>query len=461
MRDWMNRLAILCSILALVFAALFVADLQGYFNLVHQPIAELRTSAGTVRRLGKNQLTWDRAQGGSFFALGDTISTGEDSKAKLVFVSGGELEIGAGAMVVLAGDTEELKLNFVSGAGKVRVAKEATSKISVARVTKASMEKVAEKAAAKARNAKPSAPVVATKPIVMAKSSGNSGKVEIQPSMRNVAGGTQEVSGADELARMVGGQSEKVQVGEGLEKRPGIQIAEAETSEPVEAAESRIEVSVEDIPVDQELQKRAAQAVAAKTLDRIEKPVPDSSKDKSKTPAAAAPASAQAKAKAEPEKKVESEKKPDPEAPVVSVIQEKALRNPNSGLALKSEIVSVAKLPPIPQLKFPLEDAVIDLADGKAAPKLEWDVKLEESANEKPTGYEVVLRPADGKGSEKVLKVDQKTLPLHQLGKGKYLWSVRAVASNGKRGPASTARWLEVKVPAKINKPVILPVQVE
>src|SRR6516162_6005428 len=114
----MNQIAFLFLFMALVFGGLFTADLQGYFNVAERPVAVLKTSNGTVRRLAKEQLTWDRAQSGTLFGAGDTISTGESARAKLVFYAGGELELDAGAMVVLGDDLQELKLNFVSGTGK-------------------------------------------------------------------------------------------------------------------------------------------------------------------------------------------------------------------------------------------------------------------------------------------------------------------------------------------------------
>lgn len=125
----------LFGVLSVGFAALFVADLRGYFNVASDPIAILQESGGTVRRLGNHQLTWDRAATGTLFGSGDTLSTGEGATARIQFYAGGELILEPGAMVVLGGSVEELKLNFVSGAGKVRVAREAQKKIQVSRGT--------------------------------------------------------------------------------------------------------------------------------------------------------------------------------------------------------------------------------------------------------------------------------------------------------------------------------------
>ncbi len=128
----MNRL-ILFLLLAIAggFAAGFVADLQGYFSAPSKPIAYLQDASGTVRRLPVEQLTWDRAQSGSLFAAKDTVQTGENGFARLVFYAGGELELGPGAMVALSGGTENVQLQFLSGEGKIRVTKSGQSKISV------------------------------------------------------------------------------------------------------------------------------------------------------------------------------------------------------------------------------------------------------------------------------------------------------------------------------------------
>ncbi|MCC7442607.1 MAG: hypothetical protein IT285_13305 [Bdellovibrionales bacterium] len=119
-------------LMSLIFGALFWADLAGLFNQAREPVAVLRMADGTVRRLGLNQLTWDRAGGGTLFGAGDTIATGEDGTATLAFYAGGEVLLSEGSMIVLTGSSEELQLQFLSGTGRVRVAKEARKKITLA-----------------------------------------------------------------------------------------------------------------------------------------------------------------------------------------------------------------------------------------------------------------------------------------------------------------------------------------
>lgn len=148
----MRFLGPLYAFLTLLFTGLFVADLQGFFNPTRRPIAFLKQAHGTVRRLALNELTWDRSRKGSEFSLGDAIATGEASRATLVFSMGGELELGPGSMIALGGQLEDLKLSFVTGTGKMRVARSAQSKIQIARaapVTQASQpEQQAEPAPA-------------------------------------------------------------------------------------------------------------------------------------------------------------------------------------------------------------------------------------------------------------------------------------------------------------------------
>ncbi|MCM2324391.1 MAG: hypothetical protein NDJ90_14125 [Oligoflexia bacterium] len=129
----MRWLPLLSALLAVLFAALFVADLSGYFSSTRNPVALVSRADGSTRRLPKDQLLWDRAPVGALLGTGDTISTGEASSAKIVFHSGAELELEAASMVVLGSEKDEIKLSFVSGGGKVRVAKTATKKIVVAR----------------------------------------------------------------------------------------------------------------------------------------------------------------------------------------------------------------------------------------------------------------------------------------------------------------------------------------
>ncbi|MGE0614909.1 MAG: hypothetical protein AB7P04_04660 [Bacteriovoracia bacterium] len=152
-------------LMAAVFAGLFIADLQGYFKEVPNPVAVLKSAEGTVRRLGSKELTWSRVSEGSYLGWNDTISTGEGARAKLAFLNGGaEVVLEPGAMVVLGGDVKELKLNFVSGSGRVRVAKKSQANVKVTRETydsKAAAVKVAAKPAASSRH---TAAVAALKP---------------------------------------------------------------------------------------------------------------------------------------------------------------------------------------------------------------------------------------------------------------------------------------------------------
>ena len=109
----MNRLFLaLLLLFALAFGLAFIADVQGVFSIPDDPIAYVESSSGTVKRLGHQKLTWDRASNGSLFAAKDTIQTGEDSSVKIVFYAGGEMELGPGAMVALGGSLEEVQLNL-------------------------------------------------------------------------------------------------------------------------------------------------------------------------------------------------------------------------------------------------------------------------------------------------------------------------------------------------------------
>lgn len=125
----MTKSVLVFLALSVAFSMAFWADLQGYFSAAPNPVASLVFADGTVRRLAAGQMTWDRAGRGTLFAKNDTISTGEGASAKLLFDAGGEVDLGPGAMVVIGGDLEDLRLNFLSGTAKVRIAKSAQKKI--------------------------------------------------------------------------------------------------------------------------------------------------------------------------------------------------------------------------------------------------------------------------------------------------------------------------------------------
>ncbi len=334
----MYRSVLASLLICVVFSVLFVADLQGYFNQASEPIAVLQDADGTIRRLGLNQLTWDRASMGTNFGSGDTIATGEGGRAKLVFVAGGEVTLDEGTMLVLGGSLEELQLNFVSGTGRVRVEKRAASRIKVAQVPAPR----AGRAASAGALARPS------------------------------------------VAR--------------------VQIEQVEKLPPV-------------VP--------AGRTVASAPTEPAQAP------KKEFTPA----------------------------------IQEKEIRNTAQVLSTGGEVASVAKLPPAPEVVFPAKDAVFDLTSG-SVPKLQWKVATGAEAA-RDLSFEIILRPAQVVGAEseagevKVLRSRDPVLSLSRVSHGKYLWSVRTVAADGRRGPASQARFMEVIVPARIERPRVLPVRVD
>jgi hypothetical protein len=126
-----NRYVITCVTLSLVFAGLYIADTNGVFKKVGRPIAQIKDSLRTVRRLPNDGLTWDRARKGTQLEIGDTISTGDRAEAKIVFNAGGLLTLDSGSMVVLSGDPEELHLNFLTGGAHLQVTKEGQTKIKI------------------------------------------------------------------------------------------------------------------------------------------------------------------------------------------------------------------------------------------------------------------------------------------------------------------------------------------
>jgi len=91
---------------------------------------------------------------------------------------------------------------------------------------------------------------------------------------------------------------------------------------------------------------------------------------------------------------------------------------------------------------------------------LSWEVPSPPKNNAKlqPASFEVYFKGASG---TKVLKTNDPALALNQLPRGKHEWSVRALTSDGRRGPASEMRQIDVREPAKIPKPTIFPVVME
>ena len=127
----MRRVQLLLATGSLVTGAAFVADLRGYFKPDPRPVAFLRSSDGTVRRLAKGHLAWDRMGPGAVFGLGDTVSTVGFSTARLMFYAGGELQLGPDSMVTLAQETENVRVDLMMGAGRIQVADRAIERLVV------------------------------------------------------------------------------------------------------------------------------------------------------------------------------------------------------------------------------------------------------------------------------------------------------------------------------------------
>jgi hypothetical protein len=77
-------------------------------------------------------------------------------------------------------------------------------------------------------------------------------------------------------------------------------------------------------------------------------------------------------------------------------------------------------------------------------------------------GYELVVRPAFQYETDDIVRKHQtipsrrNSAPIEQVGgAGVFLWSVRAVQSDGTRGPASAPRWVEIKFPKQLMAPIL------
>jgi len=362
----MRWISFFVFILAFVFLGLFVADLRGFFNVAHIPVAYLQQAHGTVRRLAKNDLTWDRAEMGTLFGAEDTISTGEEAGARLTFYAGGEIDLGPGTMVYLGGSVEELQLSFVSGKAKIRMTQAAKQKIKIA-----------------------SAPFIRKRRMVMV--------AEGKPSS-SIAGGT-EVS-----------LNDQTNISSPFLIRNLAQV-ELETVN---------KLNVAPMP-DQGQLKLGKGAINLAKLGDLDLSGIENTM-------------------------------------ITKAIEEKSIRNMDKVLSTDGKIASTSYLPERPEILFPDEDAVIKISSRDH--KMKWKLSKNEEKS-KLKHFEILLRLANSEAKPKIIKTRKFFLPISRLGKGKYLWSVRSVSKDGKKGPRAKARWLEVKIPAKIAPPRVLPVNVE
>jgi predicted phage tail protein len=116
-------------LIAAAATALIVADIKGYFSIVQDPIASLKQTTGTVKRLPKDELGWDQAAKGTKFAEGDAISVGENGTATLEFKNGSTVELSEGSLMVLSSNAEKVELSFAAGRAKLRLIKAEQEKL--------------------------------------------------------------------------------------------------------------------------------------------------------------------------------------------------------------------------------------------------------------------------------------------------------------------------------------------
>ena len=137
------------------------------------------------------------------------------------------------------------------------------------------------------------------------------------------------------------------------------------------------------------------------------------------------------------------------------------LRNPSAALGTRGRALTTRSLPPIPQPGPPADESHLEIPRGQA-PVLTWSLV----GGGPQFRYEVQVRPANpspaARGPEpRIFRTDRLSLALTDFSTGRYLWSVRAIAPDGRRGPASPTRALEIQRVTAIAKPRLLPVKVE
>ncbi|MCM2278597.1 MAG: hypothetical protein NDJ89_11035 [Oligoflexia bacterium] len=119
----MKRLVGILTLCFLVFLGLFLAQLGGVFKAVSDPVAVLSDTQGTLRRLAREHLLWDRATAGMVLGRGDTIASGPDSRGTLQLRKGGTIELEPGSLITLKEEPEALRLDFVAGQDRPRLLK--------------------------------------------------------------------------------------------------------------------------------------------------------------------------------------------------------------------------------------------------------------------------------------------------------------------------------------------------
>ncbi|MCM2322990.1 MAG: hypothetical protein NDJ90_06975 [Oligoflexia bacterium] len=136
------------------------------------------------------------------------------------------------------------------------------------------------------------------------------------------------------------------------------------------------------------------------------------------------------------------------------VARQAELKKPATPLVAEGGLVTVASLPPIPQIPQPLDDAWIVDFDKVRDAELAW-VGLPKFS------YEVMLKGSSEYSAAKTVRTKLPRVSLSGVAEGRYLWTVRSVSPSGARSPASVPRWIEVRARRELGRPTIRKVLLE
>ncbi|MCM2322972.1 MAG: hypothetical protein NDJ90_06885 [Oligoflexia bacterium] len=130
-----------------------------------------------------------------------------------------------------------------------------------------------------------------------------------------------------------------------------------------------------------------------------------------------------------------------------------------SSIFSNGSTLTIESLPPVPELLEPGIDAQANF-DQVRTFALRWRLPEGEGRDLRGWKYELLFGPLDG-GEPKALRLSEPRFNLDPLPSGRYLWSVRAVAPDGRKSPAAPPRRIEILERRTLKEPRYLPPRIE
>ncbi|MCM2277246.1 MAG: hypothetical protein NDJ89_04165 [Oligoflexia bacterium] len=143
------------------------------------------------------------------------------------------------------------------------------------------------------------------------------------------------------------------------------------------------------------------------------------------------------------------------------VVEEARIAPARDSIFSGGALLSVERLPPVPELLEPGLDSAVDF-DRVRSFVLRWRRPQRLDMSTAPARYELAFGPFDADDTGiRTFRVAREEFRVEELPAGRYVWSVRSVGADGSVGPFAPAHRLEVLERRTLKEPRYLPPRIE